>query len=218
MIESGSVGDVLRVGRRFGVQFLLSGEPRGDGDRLCSPLAEPSGEHGRIAVRGPDGLGPVAAMASSRPGQSAWSERTKPRSTERRRRVPRMVIQPEAKAVDEGPNLRAHGRAVGRRRRNDNPPGPVRSVRGGAGVAGSAARRCRRPGKRRSASRRRRDRRSGRLRGRVPTGAAGTCPARNRTAGRCGRRQRWIATRSSRRRRRRPGTASGRSADRTLIR
>src|SRR2546421_652569 len=52
---------------------------------------------------------PVARMASSKAGQSTWSEKTKPRSTARRRRVPRIVIQPEARAVDAGPNLRVHG-------------------------------------------------------------------------------------------------------------
>src|SRR5512141_497582 len=48
-------------------------------------------------------------MARRRPSQSAWSEMTKPRSSERRRRVPRMRIQPEAKAVERGPKRRIHG-------------------------------------------------------------------------------------------------------------
>ena len=37
-------------------------------------------------------------MARCSPGQSAWSDSTKPRSTLRRRRAPRNCIQPLAKA------------------------------------------------------------------------------------------------------------------------
>jgi hypothetical protein len=41
---------------------------------------------------------PVASIAPSSPGQSAWSDSTKPRSTPRRRRAPRSSIQPLANA------------------------------------------------------------------------------------------------------------------------
>ena len=41
---------------------------------------------------------PLAAMADISPGQSAWSDRMKPRSTARRRHAPRSCIQPLAKA------------------------------------------------------------------------------------------------------------------------
>ena len=49
---------------------------------------------------------PVAAIARCRPGQSAWSLRTKPRSIERRRRAPRSCIQPLAKASLNSPKRR----------------------------------------------------------------------------------------------------------------
>ena len=61
---------------------------------------------------------PVASMAASRLGQSTWSDTVKPRSTARRRRMPRMAIQPDANAVDCAPNRRAHGRAIRRGRRD----------------------------------------------------------------------------------------------------
>ena len=48
-------------------------------------------------------------MAHSKPGQSARSESTKPRSSARRRRVPRTRIQPLAIASEYGSNLRIHG-------------------------------------------------------------------------------------------------------------
>src|SRR5690606_5445506 len=43
---------------------------------------------------------PGPSIALSRPGQSAWSDMTKPRSTPRRLRRPRTCIQPLANASD----------------------------------------------------------------------------------------------------------------------
>ena len=51
----------------------------------------------------------MAAMAKSSLGQSTCSDKTNPRSTERRRLVPRSRIHPEANPVDTGPNFRACG-------------------------------------------------------------------------------------------------------------
>ena len=50
---------------------------------------------------------PVASIAAFSPGQSAWSDRTKPRSTPLRRRGPRSCIQPLANAVATLPNFRS---------------------------------------------------------------------------------------------------------------
>ena len=47
-------------------------------------------------------------MADCRPGQSAWSLSTKPRSTPCRRRAPRSCIQPLAKASLASPRRLAH--------------------------------------------------------------------------------------------------------------
>ena len=55
---------------------------------------------------------PVAAMAPMRPGQSAWSDSTKPRSQPPRLRLPRTCIQPLAKAVLASPKRRIHGLAA----------------------------------------------------------------------------------------------------------
>ena len=55
----------------------------------------------RLRARIVDGAQPAPA---NRHGRS-----TKPRSSERRRRVPRIRIQPETKAVDAAPNRRDHG-------------------------------------------------------------------------------------------------------------
>src|SRR5438874_3995671 len=49
----------------------------------------------------------VASMAASSDGQSAWSDKAKPRSRDRRRRAPRMRIQPEAKPVEIAPKRRS---------------------------------------------------------------------------------------------------------------
>ena len=51
----------------------------------------------------------MASMAPRSPRQSAWSETVNPWSKPRRRRGPRSVIQPEAKAVDTSPNFRIQG-------------------------------------------------------------------------------------------------------------
>ncbi len=110
----------------------------GDARQRPRPLlAEVAGEHtaqtraGRQDTR----VAPLSWTAVSRPGQSAWSDRTYPRSTAFRRRAPRTRIHPEATASDAGSNFLTHaepdadGGAITRRSR---PPG-FRRVRGGLG-------------------------------------------------------------------------------------
>ncbi len=56
-------------------------------------------------------------------------ESTKPRSSERRRRVPRMRIQPETNAVDAVPKRRVQGESASMRRRDDQSSGIVAYAR-----------------------------------------------------------------------------------------
>ena len=71
----------------------------------------------------------VARMAARSEGQSTWSERTKPRSTERRRRWPRTRIHPLANAVDALPKW-----VIGRRMLS----APLSTLAGGS-LGGSVA-------------------------------------------------------------------------------
>jgi hypothetical protein len=60
----------------------------------------------RRLQRGDARLAREAFTACTSPGKSAWSESTKPRSNPRRRRTPRIVIQPLAIAILVSPNVR----------------------------------------------------------------------------------------------------------------
>ena len=83
-------------------------------------------------------VAPVASIAAFRPGQSAWSDMTNPRSAARRRRTPRIAIQPEAKAVEAFGNRFIHGPPIAPGVARTSAPGwsfalvsgPTRSVSG----------------------------------------------------------------------------------------
>ena len=119
-------------------------------------------------------------MAASRPGQSAWSDNTKPRSIDLRRRVPRMRIHPEAKAVESGPKRRIQGEPCAEG--GASTMAWVQSKARWQVVGGRAFGAARRPriDRRGSCFRRRRGIRSGRSLDRAPRAGAAPCRLDNR--------------------------------------
>jgi hypothetical protein len=83
-------------------------------------LAASGPARGHIHGSRHDALGPGGrGWCCTRPSQSLWSESTNPRSTARRRRWPRMRIQPEAKAAGALRKALQPGRVIGRGRGDD---------------------------------------------------------------------------------------------------
>ena len=174
--------------------------------RIQPVLAQPAHHHGDAAVRDEDALArrcrrwPAAARASRR-GRTC----TKPRSTPRRRRVPRSCIQPVANAsrvVAEAPQPR---RALRRRRRQHQRALQQRGI--DARIGHAQRRRQRHAGRAihaRSAARPRRARRSGRSRRPRRAGCAAPCRTRSRSSTdarallrRCARHQSLISANSA---------------------